>query len=114
MNLKKYNSGCFSPMHSRTLKKVTVSAVLTSIIFACSTTLYIPKEGAGTSKEELKELNLGRTAYIKKCASCHTLYLPEKYSTAAWSSKVHEMSDRAKLSKEEEIQVIKYLSGNRR
>ena len=101
-------------MHSRILKKVTGLTVLTGIIFACSTALYIPKEGAGTSKEELKELNLGRTAYIKKCASCHTLYLPEKYSTAAWSSKVHEMSDRAKLSKEEEIQVIKYLSGNRR
>lgn len=114
MNLKKYNSGCFSPMLSRKLKKVTVSAVLTCIIFACNTALYIPKEGIWTSKEELKELNLGRTTYIKKCASCHTLYLPEKYSTAAWSSKVHEMSERAKLSKEEEIQIIKYLSGNRR
>ena len=114
MNLKKYNSGYSSPMHSRTVKKVIAFAVLTCIIFACSTALYIPKEGAGTTKEELSELNLGRAAYIKKCASCHTLYLPDKYDAPTWHSQVIQMSERAKLTKEEEQQVIKYLSGNRR
>jgi hypothetical protein len=114
MNLKKSSSGCCSPMRSNTSRITGIAVVLAGMICACSAALYIPKEGPGTTKEEIREMNIGRAAYIKKCASCHTLYLPDKYDVPNWNIRVKGMSERARLTKEEERQVIMYLTRNGR
>jgi len=96
-------------MLSKGRKIACFSIFLVVVLIACKTALYIP----GTTVEEVRELSLGRAAYIGKCSSCHTLYRPEKYTPAEWQSQVVRMSARSKLTKEEEVQVVKYLSRGR-
>jgi hypothetical protein len=86
---------------------------LVAVLIACKTVLYMPVESPGRTSEEARELSLGRAAYISKCSSCHTLYRPEKYTPAEWKSQVERMSDRSKMTKDEEVQVVKYLGGGR-
>lgn len=99
-------------MHSEIKKLTGIAAVLTGLLFACSTALYVPKAGQGMSPEQLREMTLGRNAYIRKCASCHSLILPGKYDASTWEKEVTRMSDKARLTKDEERQVIMYLSGS--
>lgn len=112
MNLKEYNSGYFSPMLSRNRKLILGVTLQATIIYACSTALYIPKESARFSKSELREMQLGRAAYISKCGSCHTLVLPEKYNTKDWIIQVNRMLPKAHLTSLEEEQILKYLTKN--
>jgi hypothetical protein len=100
-------------MLSKGRKIACFSIFLVVVLIACKTALYIPGEIPGTTMEEVRELSLGRAAYIGKCSSCHTLYRPEKYTPAEWQSQVVRMSARSKLTKEEEVQVVKYLSRGR-
>lgn len=100
-------------MLSKTRKFAGFSLSIAVVLIACKTVLYLPMEGPGLTREEARELSLGRAVYISKCSSCHTLYRPEKYSPAEWKSQVGRMSARSKLTSEEEARVVKYLGGGR-
>ncbi|MCX6219825.1 MAG: hypothetical protein NTZ69_02410 [Bacteroidia bacterium] len=86
--------------------------LLSGSVLDCSTSLYIPVESPLISKETLSTLQKGRAIYINKCASCHTLYLPEKYSTTQWKLQTVRMAKKAKLTTQEEELIFRYLTKN--
>ena len=86
--------------------------LLAGLVLACSTALYVPKESARISKEELREMQKGRAAYISKCGSCHSLVLPEKYNTGEWKVMVKRMAPKAHLTPQEEVEILKYVTKN--
>jgi len=58
----------------------------------------------------MEELLQGRNLYIKRCAGCHHLYLPDKYPPEQWPEIVSGMEERARINSHEKKLIIKYLS----
>src|SRR5581483_11289623 len=50
-----------------------------------------------------------RKLYISKCARCHKLYDPTKYSDAAWNGWMDKMSRKAKLTAEQKETLARYI-----
>jgi len=99
-------------MRSKKQIRAWVLILLSGLVLACSTSLYIPGESPLISKETLSALQKGRAIYINKCSSCHTLYLPEKYSTSEWRFQTAKMAVKAKLTDHEEELILRYLTKN--
>lgn len=112
MNLKKFNSDYSSPMLSEKRNQIGFVVLLAGIVLACSSSLYIPKESARISKEELRELAKGRATYINKCGSCHSLILPGKYNLEGWKVQVKRMAAKAHLTQQEEVEILNYVTKN--
>lgn len=112
MNLKKFNSDYSSPMLSERKKQIGLVMLLAGFVFACSSSLYVPKESTLYKKEVLNALQKGRAIYIKKCGGCHTLYLPEKYGTSQWRLQTERMAAKAKLTDQEKELILGYLTKN--
>ncbi len=55
------------------------------------------------------ELRRGRALYVKRCAGCHALRLPERYPSSTWAEHVDEMAKRAKLPGDEREVMLRYL-----
>jgi mono/diheme cytochrome c family protein len=51
----------------------------------------------------------GRKLYLTKCAKCHKLYDPAKYSDAEWALWMEKMSRKSKLKPEQERLVSQYV-----
>ncbi len=68
--------------------------------------ILAPVHGNGS---DLASLNKGYNLYVNKCGSCHYLYRPAKFEAAKWKKDLPEMSDRAKITKEEQDLILKYL-----
>jgi len=60
----------------------------------------------------LSELSHGRTLYVSRCGSCHTLKPPAELSAAQWQAEVTDMRAKngVKLSDEEARAIIRYLT----
>ncbi|MCK9411682.1 MAG: hypothetical protein M0Q53_05220 [Prolixibacteraceae bacterium] len=99
-------------MHSKKQIGRWLLILLSGSILSCSSSLYVPHESALIPKETLSALQKGRAIYITKCGSCHTLYLPEKYSTSEWRIQTGKMAVKAKLTDHEEELIIRYLTKN--
>ncbi|MEK7719394.1 MAG: hypothetical protein AAB347_07270 [Bacteroidota bacterium] len=99
-------------MRSKKQNRARVLILLSGLLMACSTSLYIPKESTLNSKETHSALQKGRAIYINKCGNCHTLYLPEKYSTSEWRFQTAKMAVKAKLTDQEEELILRYLTKN--
>lgn len=77
------------------------------LLFSCASQLYTPTESVNSvSVENLKE---GRVLYSKNCASCHQLYLPNKYDGATWKYNLDKMKSRAKITDDQKKLVYDYL-----
>lgn len=46
---------------------------------------------------------------MSKCAGCHRLYLPHEFTPAKWDSILVVMRPKAKITLEEEKEILKYL-----
>jgi hypothetical protein len=57
----------------------------------------------------LEELTLGRTTYVRRCAGCHQLFLPETRSAERWARSLDEMGEKAKLTPEERRVIERFL-----
>ncbi len=110
--MKKFNSDYYSPMFSERRKRAGLVMLMAGFVFACSTALYLPKESTRISKEDLREMQKGRVAYINKCGSCHSLFLPEKYTPGQWKAQVERMATKAHLTSLEEEEILKYVTKN--
>jgi mono/diheme cytochrome c family protein len=99
-------------MHFKKTNHFGVAILIIGFVMACGTALYIPKESASISKEELKDLQEGRALYISKCGSCHTLFLPEQFNNVQWKMQVERMAVKANLTSEEEEAILKYVTKN--
>ena len=112
MNLKKFNSDYSSLMLSKNRKRIGLVMLLAGLVFACSTALYVPRGSALISKEEFKEMQQGRAAYINKCGNCHSLVLPEKYDPMEWKVQIERMATKADLTPLEKMEIMRYVTKN--
>jgi hypothetical protein len=53
-----------------------------------------------------------RKLYLGKCAKCHRLYEPAKYTDAQWEMWMTKMSRKAKLKSEQEAALNRYIQEN--
>jgi hypothetical protein len=90
-------------MHSERKKRIGLVMLLAGFVFACSSSLYVPKESTLYKKEVLNALQKG---------GCHTLYLPEKYGTSQWRLQTERMAAKAKLTDQEKELILGYLTKN--
>jgi len=89
-----------------------VSALL---LTGCASTVpLVTQQMAVISGEPAALLEQGRRLYGGPCSSCHTPYLPAKYSAAEWARIVADMRERAKLSASERDAVLAYVLAARR
>jgi len=79
------------------------------LLTSCKSALYIPDESQVSSATSLQEMKAGRKLYVQKCAGCHTLYLPEKYSKTEWQHFLSEMQVKASVNNSEKELILKYL-----
>jgi hypothetical protein len=93
--------------------RMGLALLLSCLFLACSTALYLPVASPGISNSDLGEMKQGRSLYINKCGSCHTLYLPEKYSAPQWKVQVRRMAEKAKLTTMEETRILRFVTKNR-
>ncbi|MBF2708412.1 c-type cytochrome [Flavobacterium soyangense] len=77
------------------------------LIISCSSKLYVPKSESSTVSVD--DLKTGREIYVKKCSSCHQLFLPNQYNEKAWSLNLTEMQDRAKITDAEKQLIYQYI-----
>jgi len=99
---------CFPICSKKTITIITLIIITVSV--SCSTALYIPSESQQTTSASLSQLTEGRKLYVQKCGSCHTLYLPEKYTKLQWQHFLDEMQLKASIDNPEKEQILKYLS----
>jgi hypothetical protein len=112
MNLKKYSSDCSSRIcFNKTV--LVIGLICFSVAFSCTSALYIPTATYETPNASLSELQVGRKSYIQKCGSCHTLYLPEKYTKQEWQLWVDKMTLKVSMDSLEKEQILKYLTKGR-
>lgn len=55
-------------------------------------------------------LAAGRKLYVAKCARCHKLYDPNKYSDAAWDKWMGKMTLKAKLKPDQADLISQYVA----
>lgn len=88
------------------MKKYLIFTPLLFLI-SCSSELYQPKQG--TDKVSLEDLKQGRVTYVKECASCHQLFLPNKFNNKEWETNLNNMQERAKITDAEKQLIYQYL-----
>lgn len=108
MNLKKYNLEFYFRM---SYKKFFLVSGLFICLLGCATALYVPTQQKATaSGTTLDSLQQGRKVYVNSCGSCHTLFLPEQYTTPQWERYTNSMQKRAKIDNQQKALILKYLS----
>jgi mono/diheme cytochrome c family protein len=110
MSLKRFNSEYYFLMYYK-IKTLTIIGVVVFAIIACSQALYIPTQ-ADTQKTGVSTdtLVLGRKLYVKNCASCHSLYQPERYTIKEWEKAMPSMQIKAKCNNQDAAIITKYLN----
>jgi hypothetical protein len=68
---------------------------------------------AGAAQLSRKERASPKGLYEAKCSKCHRLYEPKDYSGEEWQLWMTNMSQKAKLTAEQERLVIGYLEAYR-
>ena len=63
-------------------------------------------DGNDVSLETLKK---GYSLYQNKCGGCHYLYRPAKFSEEKWKSEMPKMSEKSKITTEEQEIILNYL-----
>ena len=69
---------------------------------------------SGANDPAVDDLTRGRRLYVARCARCHKLYDPGKYSAAEWRSWMDKMSRKAKLKADQEELISRYVDTLRR
>src|SRR2546423_6035762 len=55
------------------------------------------------------QYQLGRQLYLARCAKCHKLYDPTKYSDTDWHGWMVKMAKRSKFSPLQQQEVSRYI-----
>ncbi len=87
--------------------KKTAIIVFAVVLQSCSSQLYIPVSNAG--EIAIENLQKGRRLYVDNCASCHQLFLPQKYDNSKWQKNLDEMQIRSKITDEQKKLIYEYL-----
>ena len=95
---------------SSKLKIITIILITVLLIYKCSTALYIPTSvDAQQLGISLDSLRMGRVMYVNKCGSCHSLFLPERYTKSEWRVNLDSMQIRSDLNDQQKKVILKYL-----
>jgi hypothetical protein len=92
------------------------SVSLLVLLMGCTKTnsggssLYTPTSSDVTATATLAELQQGRTLYMNRCNSCHSLYSPDDYNSTQWKSIMSNMGPRSGMSAADILLVTKYVS----
>src|SRR4051812_20256115 len=70
--------------------------------------LSVRASAAELSTEQEKEAH---KIYINKCAKCHELYDPTKYTNAEWDKWMTKMKKKSKL-KDEQFELLMHYTGD--
>ena len=96
-------------MYSKT-ENLGIVLICSILIYGCSAALKVPTPAdALKTGTPISTLSKGREMYIGHCASCHNLYLPEKYTAAQWKTEVNVMQKKAKINDDQKAMILKYL-----
>ena len=94
------------------MKKLFFIVVISSIVAACAVKPFAPTEQElSTMRQKVPGLTMesakaGSKLYAEKCAGCHQLYRPDKYTIAQWDNILPKMFSKAKLSGEAQRKLI--------
>lgn len=69
-----------------------------------------PSRGGELSPVDLKD---ARKLYVGKCAKCHKLHNPEKYSDKNWDEWMVKMAKKSKLSADEAKLLARYIAAGK-
>jgi hypothetical protein len=79
-------------------------------LIGCVVSMDMPTENdAILYHTNLDTLKAGRKLYVKKCSSCHNLYLPSKYNSLEWQKNLEKMQKRAKIDSTQKELINNYL-----
>jgi mono/diheme cytochrome c family protein len=101
------------------MKAVLVASLLIAALAACGGSAIPEPTVADASRGSahfpdltLSELQHGRTLYVSRCGSCHTLKRPAELSATQWQGEVEEMRNKngVKLSDAEAKAIVRYLA----
>jgi mono/diheme cytochrome c family protein len=53
-----------------------------------------------------------RKLYLSKCAKCHKLYDPARYTDAQWELWMGKMTKKARLDDQQRRQLVNYIENN--
>ncbi|MEY4386035.1 MAG: hypothetical protein RLY20_1318 [Verrucomicrobiota bacterium] len=70
-----------------------------------------PSRGGELSPVQIKD---ARKLYLGKCAKCHKLYDPEKYSDEKWNEWMAKMTKKSKLKPEDAALLVQYIEAGRK
>ena len=91
-------------------------ALAAGVAAGCAAALDHPTErdvawaSARWPQTSMNELERGRALYVERCAGCHYLPLPAKYSPEEWEGYVAYMVAEAKLMPDEQDAIVRYLA----
>lgn len=57
----------------------------------------------------LTDLERGRSLYVRRCSSCHTLHLPSERAAGEWPGLVEKMSRKARLTPEQQLDITRFV-----
>jgi len=69
-----------------------------------------PSQGGELSTVELKS---ARKIYLGKCAKCHKLYDPDKYTEEEWGEWMLKMDKKAKLKPAQSELLARYIAAGK-
>jgi predicted small lipoprotein YifL len=110
MNLKRYNFDYCFLMRYKPVLRLLMLFIIVSGLAECTSALYFPDQNNVTPGSNLDDLKAGRQLYVNKCGSCHSLFLPEKYSTEQWPALVDKMEIKSNICSEEKSLILNYLT----
>ena len=108
--MKKCSTACWYRSLSSFKRSLGVVLMQFVIIASVSAGLYKPAKKDVTPGASLAELKKGRELYINNCASCHTLYEPERYDTARWNRIMNKMAPKAHINNQDKALILKYVT----
>ncbi|HEY6954189.1 MAG TPA: hypothetical protein VI385_03045 [Flavisolibacter sp.] len=98
------------------MKKYVIASFVVVTVVACSAKTFTPSSEQFAKMQQkvpgitLEEANAGSKIYSGKCARCHRLYAPDKYTVAQWDKILPKMLLKVQgLSNEQQRQVADYL-----
>lgn len=94
------------------MKKLSIILFISVLIAACSVRTFAPTDQQLSAMQQkvpgitLESANAGYKLYSEKCAGCHQLYHPGKYTITQWDNILPKMFPKAKVSGEEHRKLI--------
>lgn len=73
------------------------------------TAKHVELAGRNGQATSLSALKVGRTLYIGRCGSCHSLKDPGVLSPGEWPEMVEDMADNAKINADQQRAITQYL-----